>query len=377
MIDPHVESLVAQVHDSPSMAVVAVTGAGTEAVHWLVGVAGASRTLLEASVPYSQKALEGLLERPVDQAASLATARDMARAAFLRALDLRSGLVPVAGVACTASIASAEPKRGDHRCHVAAWTAEYLATLSVTFVKGLRDRHGEEEVVSRLVLRALAEAFDVDSSLDVELDDRETLAIERNEHPDPVRLLLAGALDSVVVYADGTAVANGKVHGGVLPGSFNPLHSGHDRLAAVAAKILGDEVAFELSIVNVDKPSLEERAARSRLAQFPGRAVVLTRAPVFHEKARVLPGCTFVIGLDTVVRVIDARYYGNDPARMTEALRAVRKLGCRFLVAGRADEDRFRTLADVAVPTEFRDLFEAIPEDDFRVDISSTQLRTA
>ena len=300
----------------------------------------------------------------------------MARAAFVRAIDLRVASVPVLGVACTASISTDRPKKGDHRCHVAAWTAGHLATYSVTFVKGLRDRAGEEAVVSRVVLRALAEASDVDFDMPLGLDDRETLAVRREEHPDPIRLLLAEEIGSVAIYPDGTAAADLKISGGVLPGSFNPLHAGHERLAAVAAGILGSDVTFELSIANVDKPLLQEVEVRSSLAQFSGRgAVVLTRAPVFHEKARVLPGCTFVIGWDTAVRVVDPRYYGNDPGQMPEALREVRRLGCLFLVAGRADGDAFRTLGDITVPAEFEELFVQIPESDFRVDLSSTQLR--
>ena len=43
--------LVQKIHDSPPQAVLAVAGAGSEAVAWLLGVAGASRTLLEVVVP--------------------------------------------------------------------------------------------------------------------------------------------------------------------------------------------------------------------------------------------------------------------------------------------------------------------------------------
>jgi hypothetical protein len=57
------------------------------------------------------------------------------------------------------------------------------------------------------------------------------------------------------------------------------------------------------------------------------------------------------------------------------ALGQVRASRCRFLVAGRKSGDAFQTLADVHVPPEFSDLFRAIPEESFRVDVSSTELR--
>ena len=61
---------------------------------------------------------------------------------------------------------------------------------------------------------------------------------------------------------------------------------------------------------------------------------------------------------------------------MDLAFAKIREEGCRFLVAGRVDDGGFRTLADVAIPREFTDLFEAIPESRFRADVSSTELRS-
>ena len=168
---------------------------------------------------------------------------------------------------------------------------------------------------------------------------------------DPLQRLIAatGRVDDVrlvVVEPDGRMTADVAVDGAVLPGSFNPLHSGHRRLAEVVAALAGTEVAFELSIVNVDKPPLEEVEVLRRLRQFDARwRVVLTRAPRFIEKARLLPGVTFAIGWDTAVRLVDPHYYGGDERSMLAALDEMRTAGCRFLVAGREHEGVFRTLA--------------------------------
>jgi hypothetical protein len=47
------------------------------------------------------------------------------------------------------------------------------------------------------------------------------------------------------------------------------------------------------------------------------------------------------------------------------------------LVAGRyeASSGSFKQLSDIEVPPELLDLFAAIPEERFRVDLSSTELR--
>jgi len=60
---------------------------------------------------------------------------------------------------------------------------------------------------------------------------------------------------------------------------------------------------------------------------------------------------------------------------MEKALSTIRDNGCKFIVAGRWVENKFNTLADITIPKGFENLFEALPESDFRLDISSTQLR--
>lgn len=162
----------------------------------------------------------------------------------------------------------------------------------------------------------------------------------------------------------------------LLPGSFNPLHEGHCGMAAVASQLLGRPVAFELSVANVEKPPLTETEVRRRLIHFTWRAPVwLTHAPTFLEKSRLFPGAVFGVGIDTAVRIIDPRFYGNSNDAMRAALEEIRGHGVRFLVAGRLVGDRFLELAQIAIPDDFRDLFTDIPRDLFRADISSTQLR--
>ena len=194
---------------------------------------------------------------------------------------------------------------------------------------------------------------------------------------DLIDQLLAGSIDRVTAWPDGRLETSAPVPVVVLPGSFNPLHEGHLSLARVAEEIAGGPVAFELSVVNVDKPPLGAADVRHRLAQFRGRArVELTRAPTFLEKSRLLPGATFVVGADTAERLVAARYYDNDERRMIAALGEMAGQGCGFLVAVRIDATgRVVSLADVALPPQFKTLFTAIPESRFRLDLSSSEIR--
>ncbi len=76
-----VRAQVEAVHGGGARLALCVTGGGARAVSWLMGVPGASRSVLEAQIPYSESALEGYLGRKVDGAVSPEVAAEMARAA--------------------------------------------------------------------------------------------------------------------------------------------------------------------------------------------------------------------------------------------------------------------------------------------------------
>jgi hypothetical protein len=174
--------------------------------------------------------------------------------------------------------------------------------------------------------------------------------------------------------AEGVFAADHPKPLAVLPGSFNPLHVGHRTLAEVAGRRLGCEVHFELSVTNADKPELSAEVVAERVRQFVGvGAVWVTRAAVFQKKADLFPGAAFVLGFDTAVRLIDPKYYGGERGRDAALAKLVER-GCRVLVGGRADGGVFRVWED-GLAGEFRGLFEVIPEGEFRVDVSSSQLR--
>lgn len=156
----------------------------------------------------------------------------------------------------------------------------------------------------------------------------------------------------------------------LYPGSFNPLHQGHEGLLLAAEQIAERKGAFELSIRNVDKPALVFEEVERRLSAI-SRPVVLTSAPTFIEKAELFPGAWFAMGYDTAIRLIDPKYHPDVPAM----LRRFQALGTKFIVAGRLHNGVFQSLENIDIPKEFAELFIPIPETLFREDISSTELR--
>jgi len=375
-MDQQIREIIQHIHDSPLQAVLVVSGGGSQALAWLMSVPGATRTVLEVTLPYSHPSFERFLGMRPAHFVARETAVQMAAIAYRRARILAPEGTPAIGVACTAALVTDRPRRGEDRCHVALRDEQGVTTYTLVLEKGSRERGEEEDVVSRLVIRALAEACGCTETVALPLLPSEQVEVSREDAPDPVLKVLRGELPAILIELNGQVSAELPHDVAVLPGAFNPLHGGHTQLAHVAGQITGRRVIFELSVLNVDKPPLLEADVRQRLEQFYGHgAIAVTTTPLFEQKARLFPGSVFVVGYDTATRLVSPRYYGDDAGRMRAALESIRARGCRFLVAGRLFEGRLRTLDDVPVPEGFAGMFTAIPAEVFRVDISSTALR--
>jgi hypothetical protein len=192
-----------------------------------------------------------------------------------------------------------------------------------------------------------------------------------------LKRFLAGGCSTLTYTPDGELRADAPPVGAILSGAFNPLHVGHEGLVAAAARLTGQPASFELAVVNADKGALSEVEIARRAAQFAGRhTLTLSREPLFVAKAALYPGRSFILGYDTAARLLDPRYY-NGAEGLAAALDQLAAHGCGLLVAGRRVEGRFRTLSDLVIPPAYARLFTPIPEELFRLDISSTELRQA
>lgn len=345
-------------------------------------------------------------------------------------------------LSCTAALVSSQVKKGQHRCHVSVTSPRYSYTWSLYMNKGERSREDEDYACSRLLLDAVSSASGVaplserylleprESGLDGILTEQ----VYTSHTPFKIDTVLANLLSS----KSGMAVFVGKgaqLHGSascssppdedsaadrdsdmlvyedirlpkhtiVYPGSFNPLHEGHVQLVASAVSTIQQAhpslssapVVFELSILNADKPPLGTEDVLRRVRQFLNSsllqsaglhnvAVCVTSRPLFASKATLFPDCTFLIGSDTLSRLIDPKYYAHSRENMVAALAAMTgggsDKGCRFVVGGRVDKSgTFVTCEDVLGPASLPPLvsraFLGISEAQFRLDLSSTEIR--
>ena len=370
--------LIESIHRSPGRLVITAAGGGTGAIAALARAPGASRTLLHGVIPYSKASMTDFLGREPESICSSEAAADIARRARefgeVRFPELTLNLI---GVGVTAALATDRPRTGPNRCFVAVAGSNMNINRELILRKDARSRGDEEDLVDGLVLNCIAEAFALNVRISLDLLSDERVEDSVLGLPYWYERLRDGSVAAFRRDENGFLSDTPTAAGAILPGSFDPLHEAHVELARVASEILSTDAAYELSLANVDKPLISLDELELRLAQFSAVGeVTVTAAPTFVEKSRIFPGRVFAAGADTVPRIVDPKYYrGGEPA-MLAALEELSIAGCRFLVAGRvAATGDFVGLADLKLPAEYGHLFEAIPEGQFRFDVSSTDIR--
>lgn len=384
------EKSIKLLHDSDVMAVLAATGAGAGLQQLLWGVAGSSRTLIDAQFPYSHAALADFLRGPVERTGNRVMALRMASAAYDRAVALkreaeRAGR-PLAvehprlvGLGITAAVATDRARRGEDRFHIALRSEKGFRCVEHVFTKGDFSREEEGEIVDLVALCGLfLEAGVSRPSMHS--------PIHPFSHGAGFELLKSEPVPEADFFKEPLFLPDGaRTTAGILtpnesilfPGSFNPLHEGHLLMADVVQKQTGRGVVFLITATHPDKGALPVDELWRRKAQFDWRAPVLfTQGDgLYVEKARRFPGFAFLVGADAVKGLLDTKYYGGEAER-EDVLIELHELGTRFYVAGRKNPktDEFETLDDLVIPHAFARLFIPVQA---RLDLSSTEIRAA
>ena len=243
------QSIAGEIHDSPFMGVLCVTGGGSEALAQLLTVPGASRTVIEALVPYHPSALAEFLGGRPDQSCSAKTARAMAMAAFQRAMALEPEVDPsrLLGVGATAALATDRQRRGENKVYVCVQSLS--ATREAALMLNMTRTRGEEEALAaRLIIDLLAEAC----GLPVDLAWQQNKTDGFNEHVTHGQPAWQGLFTG----ERRSTHDPGMPPQVLFPGAFNPMHDGHRTMVRLAEDVLGKPVTLEISAFNVDKPPL-------------------------------------------------------------------------------------------------------------------------
>ena len=279
-------------------------------------------------------------------------------------IDQESSLNHLLGVSITASLSTTYEKRGDHKFHIALQTRDFSKSISCKLEKGQRTREEEEELVTAFVVNLLAEC----SELEYDYPKiPEEVVFDEVKAEKGWAELMSNKINYVL-----SEDASPEL---IFPGAFYPYHDGHKAMKDLAEQETGKKIFFEICIQNVDKPPISYHQIKKTVMQFnDSENWVLTKAGKFSEKSKMFPNSTFIIGADTLVRIMDERFY-ESRKEMLKELEIFNENNNYFLVFGREYQGKFTTLSDVQLPDDISARFKGFDEEIFRKDISSTSIR--
>jgi glycerol-3-phosphate cytidylyltransferase-like family protein len=227
-----------------------------------------------------------------------------------------------------------------------------------------RTREQEDDLCGKLILAVTAYECGIFNKVSLVefltsngLDSKDILEISDTITNNNLSSLIEGSIQNVMCLPqkDGSIVqvtnvpihllgqyTEGKPKLVSLPGSFNPLHPGHtsslDKAVAINATKNATVCGFyELSVSNVDKQPMTIQELTKRLGHFSMQKypLFLTNAPRFVDKAAQYPGIDYVMGVDTVIRLVDKTYTDNNQEKMILLLKEIVDKGTRFFVLPR------------------------------------------
>ncbi|BFU22598.1 hypothetical protein EHI8A_059930 [Entamoeba histolytica HM-1:IMSS-B] len=168
----------------------------------------------------------------------------------------------------------------------------------------------------------------------------------------------------------------------VYCGTFNPFHKAHKKIIEyMSMRFNHRPIILDISQRSEDKSVTSLTNVFIRASQVAGKYKVnISNTSLYIDKCKTYPGGTFVVGLDTAVRILNKRYYQNSEINLKKAMQVIASMGCNFIVVGRKDDITNRFLEFDSVKStlpakEYHYLFISLNEKEFRYDLSSTYLR--
>ena len=390
-----IREIVLKIHETPHKAVLTITGGGAEAIGELLRHGGGSNTLLEAVVPYDPKSFNDFVKGKPDKYCSPGAARDLAMAAYHRAVLLTGTTENIIGLGCSCSLMKDHEREGrEHHAYIAVQTKDSTENYDLNdFIKKWNDfeaitRNKQETEVSNCILFALAKACGIDSLQLL----GEKIGISLSNHSRIKYTFIKGAEEQIRVISGKSNAECINKNGEYIPfdiipeqrrilfpGSFRPFHPGHARVAAKVFELTGRPVDLEINVRNVDKPAINYHDLNERLeyclnetkdAPWMGN-IYLTALATFASKAAYFPDTDFVVGWDTFVRINDPKYGDLDWVIAT-----LQSFNARFFVFHRIMNGVSTVDDKTVINPKLMGLATVFGPDVLEpIDISSTQIR--
>lgn len=366
------KELVQKIHQSPYKAVLAITGGGSGAINQLLKRGNGSNTLLEAVVPYNQKAFDFYVKGKPDKYCSEEASRDLAFASYKKALKLAENNENLLGIGVTCSLIKGnERKDRKHLAYISVQTAKFIRTYVFQFHQLTRKE--QEKSISDRIIGVLGDIccnwHDCDAWINEHVNGKEyyNLLFGNQKIWTYNRLKVA------------TEDYSNKV---VFPGAFNPAHKMHLAMAERTFQEYNIPIDFEICVNNIDKIPLNYNSLFKRLnslKEIENQSFIgdfhFTSAPTFVEKAELFPNSHFIIGWDTLKRIGNYKYYvGTDG--LNKALNRMIELGTKFIVFHRIINGQEENSIQ-GIPSKLLNISKIYPEYLEGAELSSSLIRNS
>ncbi len=324
----------------------ACAGGGSGLQRYFALIPGAAGFLVGAVFPYATIETDKFLGFRPEHYVSRENAINLAHASYLRAMEhltaeQRSGreiTKKALGLGLTAAVATSRVLKGGYRCHLAVTTPDGTWISHVE----LPNEHGEG---GRLQHAAITDVLGIDALCQVTglyQVGSPPLVMEKVSEEE-----LRGIFFKNPVFMPfgtrGTLKPESAKELAFLCGSFNPMHDGHRKMAEATMQSANVQVMYSTTADSLHKPPLTvsqmlDRAAGVRVDHWDGYNVPIVFSqhdPLFIDKARLLPGSNFIIGVDTFDRMLDPKWYGDGQEGVESMLDEMQGLEIEFMVFGR------------------------------------------
>jgi len=288
----------------------ALAGSGIGTLLKIQEIPGVSQVLHGARLIYGKEDMTNFLGFEVTQAVSENTSIYLAMEAYTQAA-VNHSTMPI-GIGLTTAIASNREHKGKLRGHATIISDKLMCTCEFTLQPGVGEnaRRQHNDTID-LVLEGLLQS---------------TVSKETTSYPvvtncseKALRLFLEMGYFGSNGFR-GNSERNGPPDAVIFPGSFNPVHDTHLQMAKSVSEELRKPVVL---LVSTDPPHKSQQPVTNFLrivntvrkwnSSYIGPAGQLhvkfhTGLPLFVDKARFFSDQQFIVGADTLDRLLDSKW---------------------------------------------------------------------